>query len=67
MQARISSVDDENLRFAISTILSKLASGVHPTVQEIIGIKVLFQGEPFHLNCLYPHHKVNMFIHSLMI
>lgn len=58
MQARISSVEQEQLRDKLSDILSKLACGVHPTVEEVLEIKILFQGEPFHLNCLYPRHKV---------
>ncbi|KAK4010859.1 hypothetical protein OUZ56_019987 [Daphnia magna] len=57
MQARISSVSEKNLEEKLSKILSKLASGVHPTVEEILDLKILFQGEPFHLNCLYPRHK----------
>lgn len=58
MQARISSVSEKNLEEKLSKILSKLASGVHPTVEEILDLKIVFQGEPFHLNCLYPRHKV---------
>ena len=60
MQARIPSVsDDTNLQVKLSKILSKLASGVHPTVEEILEVKILFQLEPFHLNCLYPRHKAS--------
>ncbi len=58
MQARTSSVSDQDQQENLSKILSKLASGVHPTVEEILGVKILFQREPFHLNCLYPRHKV---------
>lgn len=59
MQARNSSVNDQNLQKKLSKILSKLASGVHPTVEEILEVRILFQMEPFHLNCLYPRHKVS--------
>lgn len=58
MQARIASVENEALREKLSGILAKLASGVHPTVSEIVAIKVLFHDEPFHLNRLYSPHKV---------
>jgi len=61
MQARIASVESEALREKLSGILAKLASGVHPTVSEIVAIKVLFQDEPFHLNRLYSPHKVFLF------
>ncbi|XP_046456409.1 LETM1 domain-containing protein 1-like isoform X1 [Daphnia pulex] len=57
MQARIPSVNDTDLTKKLSQMLSKLASGVHPTVEEILEVKILFQREPFHLNCLYPRHK----------
>jgi len=59
MQARIPSVSDTDLTEKLSQILSKLASGVHPTVEEILEVKILFQREPFHLNCLYPRHKAS--------
>jgi hypothetical protein len=58
MQARISFVDDKFMQAKLNIILSKLASGVHPTTDEILEIRILFQGEPYHLNCLYPRHKV---------
>jgi len=66
MQSRVSSVQDVNLRASMNVILSKLASGVHPSVEEILAVKVLFKGEPFHLSCLYPHHKKNLLrIHGM--
>ena len=58
MQQRVSAVQDEHLQAAMNLILSKLASGVHPSVKEILEVKKLFQEEPFHLNCLHPQHKV---------
>lgn len=58
MQARISDVHDQTFQDKLSNILSKLASGIHPSVDEILSIRILFQREPFHLNCLYPRHKV---------
>lgn len=61
MQARISFVDDKFMQAKLNIILSKLASGVHPTTDEILEIRILFQGEPYHLNCLYPRHKVGRF------
>lgn len=57
MQQRVSAVQDEHLQAGMNLILSKLASGVHPSVKEILEVKKLFQEEPFHLNCLHPQHK----------
>jgi len=57
MQQRISSVQDEKLRAAMNLILSKLASGVHPSVKEILEVQKLFKEEPFHLNSLHVQHK----------
>lgn len=58
MQARIPDVKDKTSQENLTKTLSKLASGVHPSVEEILDIKNLFQTEPFHVNCLYPRHKV---------
>ena len=67
MQARVtSSESDEDQQDRLSKILSKLASGVHPTVKEILDIKILFLREPFHLNCLYPRHKVKIISRNLL-
>jgi LETM1-like protein len=61
MQLRIVAVSDRTLHDQLNIVLSKLASGVHPTIPEILAIKSLFGSEPFHLNCLYPRHKVTDF------
>ena len=61
MQARSQSVNPQDGQSKLARMLSKLASGVHPTIEEILDLKSLFQKEPFHLNCLYPRHKVNHF------
>ena len=66
MQDRIPGVADEQLQAKLSVILAKLASGVHPTTAEILAIKSLFRGEPFHLNCLYPRHKVTTTQHKTL-
>jgi len=68
MQQRISAVEDKNLQAAMNMnmILSKLASGVHPTVKEILEVRILFQREPFHLNCIHVQHKKNLLrIHGM--
>ena len=59
MQPRAVAVVDPTMQAKFNVLLSKLASGVHPTVSEILELKPLFKGEPFHLNCLYPRHKVS--------
>ena len=58
MQLRVVAVSDQALHDHLNMVLSKLASGVHPTIPEVLAIKSLFGSEPFHLNCLYPRHKV---------
>jgi len=66
MQLRIVAVSDRTLHDQLNIILSKLASGVHPTIPEVLAIKSLFGSEPFHLNCLYPRHKNNLLrLHGL--
>lgn len=70
LQKRIDAIEDENLRIKCQDIFYKLGSGLHPTTDEILGLKPLFIDEPFgifkishkHLHSLSRMHGLSVLI-----
>lgn len=59
LQSRLEDVEDPELFLKWRHILGLLGSGVHPTTQQILDVKQLFTGEPYHLKSIYSNHVVS--------
>jgi hypothetical protein len=59
MQGRLEDVEEPELFHKWRHILGLLGSGVHPSTTEILEVKQLFAGEPYHLKSIYSNHVVS--------
>jgi len=60
LQANVVLIRNSELKGQAKLVLDKLGSGSHPTVREILAIKVLFEGDPYSLSAIYGPHVVSL-------
>lgn len=56
LQAKLSTINDSDLKVKWANILHQVGSGVHPPVSEILDVKPLFVNEPYNLRTLSSSH-----------
>lgn len=56
LQAKVESIEDIQLKNQCQNLFYKLGSGVHPIVEEILGLKPLFIRKPFGISALSGNH-----------
>lgn len=59
LQAAILTLNAED-KEKCRNVFFKLGSGIHPTVEEIVALIPLFQGEPFHIRKIGSKHVVRL-------